>query len=100
MFRHLFHRQIQYLENRIYHLQEYLLQKPAKKQPFTHYEEEALFSADKLQVFTDMDEKEDFLSISLFSDNDSPEPFDTLYAFAEEANEAEPPNATENTIWI
>ncbi len=88
------------LENRIYHLQEYLLQKPAKKQPFTHYEEEALFSADKLQVFTDMDEKEDFLSISLFSDNDSPEPFDTLYAFAEEANEAEPPNATENTIWI
>ena len=47
-----------------------------------------------------MDEKEDFLSISLFSDNDSPEPIDTLYAFAEEADEAEPPNATENTIWI
>ena len=135
------------IENRIYTLQEYLLQKPPKKQPFIFYDEEEHFSITDLHVFKDVYEEEDFSindtriftdadeeedlssiklfnnneneetiedihvfeshynwieedlsSIYLFSDNDEQESIDNLYIFTGE--EAEPPNADKDTIWI
>lgn len=86
------------LENRIYTLQEYLLQKPPKKQPFIFYDEEEHFSIGDLHVFTDTGEEEDLSSASLFSDNDEQESLDDLYTFTGE--ETEPPNADKDTIWI
>ena len=86
------------IENRIYTLQEYLLSKPPKKQPFIYYDEEEHFSIGDLHVFTDIDEEEDLAIISLFSDNDEQESIDDLYMFTGE--EAELPNANEDTIWI
>lgn len=86
------------IENRIYTLQEYLLQKPLKKQPFICYDEEEHFSFGDLHIFTDTDEEEDLSSIKLFSDNDEEESIDDLYMFTGE--EGEPPNANEDTIWI
>lgn len=86
------------IENRIYNTQEYLLNKPPKKQPFIYYDEEEHFSMSDLHVFTDTDEAEDMSTIELFSDDDEEESTDNLYTFTGE--EAEPPNANEDTIWI
>lgn len=86
------------IENRIYNTQEYLLNKPPKKQPFIHYDEEEHFSTNELHVFTDTDEEEDLSSLELFSDDDEEESVDELYTFTGE--EAEPPNVNEDTIWI
>ncbi len=134
------------IENRIYNTQEYLLNKPPKKQPFIYYDEEEHFSMsglhvfhdvlieedfplDDIRVFTNTDEKEDLSSIKLFfkeneeamddihiystdidaieedisslavfSDNDEQESINDLYVFTGE--EAEPPDANEDTIWI
>ena len=86
------------IENRIYNLQEYLLQKPPKKQPFIYYEKEEHFPITDLHIFTDDDIEEDLSSISLFTDNDEPESIDNLYMFTGE--EAEPPDADKDTIWI
>ncbi len=86
------------IENRIYSLQDYLLSKPPKKQPFIYYDEEEHFSIGDLHVFTDTDEEEDISSITLFSDNETQESIDDLYTFTGE--EAEPPNVDKDTIWI
>jgi len=86
------------IENRIYNLQDYLLSKPPKKQPFVYYDEEEHFSIDDLHVFTDTDEEEDISSITLFSDNEIQESIDGLYIFTEE--EAEPTNVDKDMIWI
>lgn len=86
------------IENRIYTLQDYLLQKPPKKQPFIYFDEEEHFSIGDLHIFTDTDEEEDISSILLFSDNEKQESISDLYMFTGE--EAEPPNADEDTIWI
>ncbi len=86
------------IENRIYNLQDYLLNKPPKKQPSVYYDEEEHFSIGDLHVFTDTDEEEDVSSIALFSDNETQESIDDLYTFTGE--EAEPPNTDKNTIWI
>ncbi len=86
------------IENRIYNLQDYLLQKPPKKQPCTYYKEEEHFSIGELHIFTDTDEEENESSITLFSDNEIQESIDDLYTFTGE--EAEPPNADKDTIWI
>ncbi len=86
------------IENRIYTLQEYLLQKPPKKQPFIYYDEKEHFSVGELHVFTDTDDEEDSSSISLFSNNEIQESTNNLYIFSDE--EAEPPNVNKDTIWI
>lgn len=87
------------IENRIYKLQEYLLQKPPKKQPFIYYDEEVSFSIiGGLHIFTDSDEEEDLSSIVLFSNNDKEESIDNLFTFTGE--EAEPPNVNKDTICI
>lgn len=86
------------IENRIYNLQDYLLSKPPKKQPFVYYDEEEHFFINDLHMFTDTDEEEDVSSITLFSDNETQESIDDLYTFTGE--EAEPPNADKDTIWI
>lgn len=87
------------IENRIYNLQEHLLQKPPKKQPFIYYDEEEHFSVTNFHVFTDTEEEEDLSSILLFSDNDDNEGFMAqLYIFTGE--EGEPPNINKDTIWI
>jgi len=86
------------IENRIYSLQEHLLNKPPKKQPFIYYDEEEHFSIDDLHVFTDTDEEEEISDISLFSNNDDEEYMDNLYIFTGE--EAEPPVVDKDTIWI
>lgn len=86
------------IENRIYNTQEYLLNKPIKKQPFIYYDEEEHFSTSNLHVFTDTDKEEEISSIILFSDNEKQESIEELYTFTGE--ETEPPNITEDTIWI
>ena len=86
------------IENRIYTTQEYLLNKPPKKQPFIYYDEEEHFSMSNLHVFTDTEEEEDLSTIELFSDDNEQESTENLYTFTGE--EAEPPNANEDTIWI
>lgn len=86
------------IENRIYSIQEYLLSKPPKKQPFIYYDEEEHFSISELHIFTDTDVEEDLSSIELFSDDDEAESTDNFYTFTGE--EAEPPNINEDTIWI
>lgn len=86
------------IENRIYTLQEHLLNKPSKKQPFVFYDEEAHFPMTELKMFDDNDEEEDLSSVSLFSDNESQESTEELYTFTGE--EAEPPDVNEDTIWI
>lgn len=72
------------IENRIYNLQEHLLQKPQKKQPFIYYDLPKFFLASDLHifsnenyipinnihVFSDDDEEEDISLIKLFSDDD------------------------------
>lgn len=86
------------IENRIYNLQEYLLQKPQKKQPFIYYDEEERFSMDSIYIFSDHDEVENLDTISLFSDNDDTESIDNLLLFTDE--EQEPPDAETGNIWI
>lgn len=86
------------IENRIYTLQEHLLNKSPKKQPFVYYDEEVHFSIEELHIFSDTDEEEDLSDISLFSDNDEQESIDDLYTFTGE--EALPPDVDEDTIWI
>lgn len=86
------------IENRIYNLQEYLLSKPPKKQPFIYYNKEEYFSISDLHVFSDIDEEEDISSILLFSNNDTQESIDNLFLFTGE--EGTPPNVNKDTIWI
>ena len=86
------------IENRIYTLQEYLLQKPPKKQPFIYYDEEIRFPMEELHIFSDTDEEEDLSSILLFSEDEDPESIADLYTFTGE--EAEPPVVNKDTIWI
>ena len=86
------------IENRIYTLQDYLLQKPLKNQPFIYYDEEERFSINNLHIFTDTDEEEDLSSISLFSDNEESESIDSIFMCT--GKEGEPSDVTEDTIWI
>ena len=78
--------------------QEYLLQKPPKKQPFIYYDEEIHFPMEELHIFSDTDEEEDLSSILLFSEDEEPESIEDLYTFTGE--EAEPPVVNKDTIWI
>lgn len=93
------------IENRIYKLQKYLLQKPSKSQPFTYYDGKAYPPLD-ITLFSDCDEVETLNSIKLFhSDNESDgEGLDSLHVFVNDEEldkeELEPPNIDENTIWI
>lgn len=93
------------IENRIYNLQEYLLSKSPKKQPFIYYDEKAYPPPD-IVIFSDTDEIEDLDNIKLFhSDNeDDLEDFECLHVFTNdeelEKEELEPPNLNEDTIWI
>ncbi|MCM1134368.1 MAG: hypothetical protein NC400_02230 [Clostridium sp.] len=86
------------IENRIYTLQEYLLKKPPKKQPFIYYDEEVYYPIDELHIFNDTEDEENLADISLFSDNDEEESIENVCTFTGE--EAEPPGADESTIWI
>lgn len=86
------------IENRIYNLQEYLLSKPPKKQPFVYYDEEVSYPFGELQIFSDTGEEEDMDSIFMFSDEDEQESVDGIELFTGE--EKEPPDATLGTIWI
>lgn len=91
------------IENRIYTLQEYLLQKPPKKQPFIFYDDEEHFSITDLHifedvyeeedfsindthVFTDTDEEEDLSSIKLFNNNENEETIEDIYVFESHYN--------------
>lgn len=86
------------IENRIYALQEHLLNKPPKKQPFIFYDDEVHFPLSVLNMFDNNNEEENLSSVSLFSDNDEQESIDDLYIFTGE--EAEPHAVNEDTIWI
>ncbi len=86
------------IENRIYTLQEYLLQKPQKKQPFIYYDEEERISIGNLHVFTDTDEEEDVSVIVLSSDDNTQESIDNLYMFTGE--KGEPLIVDKDMIWI
>jgi len=77
------------IENRIYTLQEYLLQKPQKKQPFIFYDEEEHFSIGDLHIFEDVYEEEDF-SINdtrIFTDTDEEEDLSSIKLFNNDENE-------------
>lgn len=77
------------IENRIYTLQEYLLQKPPKKQPFIFYDEEEHFSINDLHVFEDEYEEEDF-SINdthIFTDIEEEEDLSFIKLFNNDENE-------------
>ncbi len=86
------------IENRIYALQEHLLNKPPKKQPFVYYDEEVHFPMDELKMFDNNDTEEDISSIAIFDDNDVQESIEELYTFTGE--EAEPPDMDNDMIWI
>lgn len=77
------------IENRIYTLQEHLLQKPPKKQPFIFYDEEEHFSISNLHIFEDVYEEEDF-SINdtrIFTDTDEEEDLSSIKLFNNDENE-------------
>ncbi len=91
------------IENRLYTLQEYLLQKPPKKQPFIFYDEEEHFSISDLHVFkdiyeeedfsindtrifTDTEEEEDLSSIKLFNNNENEESIEDIHVFESHYN--------------
>ena len=75
------------IENRIYNLQEHLLQKPPKKQPFAYYDlpdyfyisELCIFSNENytainnIHIFSDTDEEEDISLIKLSDDDENEE---------------------------
>lgn len=101
------------IENRISNLQEYLLNKPSKINPFFYYDKRGY----GILIFSDTDEEEDLNLIKLFSpeeteymdintiyvyeDQDSPENLHIFINDTEmELDEIEPPVITENTIWI
>lgn len=86
------------IENRIYTLQDHLLNKPPKKQPFIFYDEEVHFSIDELKMFDENNEEEDTSSIAIFSDKDEQESIEDLFIFTGE--EAEPPDMEKDMIWI
>lgn len=86
------------IENRIYTLQEHLLNKPPKKQTFIFYDEEVHFSIDELKMFDENNEEEDTSSIAIFSDKDEQESIEDLFIFTGE--EAEPPDMEKDMIWI
>lgn len=86
------------IENRIHNTQEYLRNKPPKKQPFLFYDVEECFPIGTLRVFTDTDEEENLSSIALFADTGEPESLDGLLLFT--GTESEPPSADMDTIWI
>ena len=86
------------IENRIYTLQEYLLDKPPKTQPFIYHNEEVRFSMEELHIFSDTEEEEDLLSFLLFSGEEFQESIDDLYVYTGE--ESEPPIVDSATIWI
>ena len=100
------------IENRIYNLQEYLLQKPPKKQPFLYYNEKVHPSVHTLSLFSDKDEQENIGLARLFSDADVQEQLESLYIFADDSEEGkkpfmyhieeekEPSLGTGKTIWI
>ena len=91
------------IENRIYNLQEYLLQKPTKKQPFIYYAEKR-YPPLEISVFTDTDEEEDLETIRWFSNDNVSESLETLHVFINdnelEKEEIEPSLVTKDTIWI
>lgn len=60
------------IENRIYNLQEHLLNKPPKKQPFIYYDEEERFSISDIHVFFNIERQEDYLisDIHVFTDTE------------------------------
>lgn len=78
------------IENRIYNTQEYLLQKPPKKQPFIYYNEEEHFSMSDLHVFHDILIEEDFPidDIRVFANTDVEEDLSSIKLFSEENEEA------------
>lgn len=101
------------IENRICNLQEYLLKKPSKLNPFFYYDKKGY----GILIFSDMDEEEDLNLIKLFlsdeseymdvnsiyvyEDQDSPENLHVFTGDTEmEPDEIEPSAFTENTIWI
>ncbi|MDE6419338.1 MAG: hypothetical protein K2K87_02290 [Lachnospiraceae bacterium] len=86
------------IENRIFHLQEYVLGKPPKKQPFFYYDSLIRYLFGTLQIFTDLEAEEDTAAIFLFSDLDEQESTDGLELLTEE--EEEPPLITADMIWI
>ena len=99
------------IENRIYNLQEYLLQKPPKEQPFLYYNEKIYPSVHTLSLFSDKDEQENIGLVRLFSDADTQEQLESLYIFAGDSEdgepfiyyveeEKEPSLVTNKTIWI
>ncbi len=86
------------IENRIAALQEHLLQKPPKKQPFLYYDEEEYYPMEDIHIFTDTEEEEDLTVISLFTDDDEQESINRLFMIVTE--KGQPPNADGTTIWI
>ncbi|MCM1100140.1 MAG: hypothetical protein NC079_00685 [Clostridium sp.] len=88
------------IENRIDSLQDYLLSKPVKQQPFCYYEEKTY----GVSIFSDTDSEEPLKSILLFSADDTADPFEMLCIFIGDTemtkDELEPPHVTQNTIWI
>lgn len=103
------------IENRIYNLQNYLLQKPMKKQPFIYYNKKGY----GIRIFSDTDVEEDLEMIKLFSSDeteenidikslyifDNSESLDNLYVYIndteeQEQDDIEPSIITEDTIWI
>ncbi len=101
------------IENRIRNLQEYLLKKPSKLNPFFYYDKKGY----GILIFSDINEEEDLNLIKLFSP-DSSEYMDvnTIYVYEDQASsenlhvfindtemkpdETEPPVFTDHTIWI
>ncbi len=74
------------IENRIYSLQEYLLNKPPKKQPFIYHDEEEHFSINDIHIFYDLEKEEDFLikDTRVFTDTEEEEDISSIRSFTED----------------
>lgn len=79
------------IENRIYNLQEYLLQKPPKKQPFLYYNEKIYPSVYTLSLFSDKNEQENIGLVKLFSDTDIQDQSESLYIFTNDNEDNKQP---------
>ena len=91
------------IENRIFNLQEYLLSKPLKEQPFIYYNELKNDIATELHVFDDTDIEEDINSIIIFSDDNEEKDLLSNYYLMVIDEEEEPPDQLmvgNDTIWI
>ncbi len=76
------------IENRIYNTQEYLLNKPPKKQPFVYFDEEEHYPINNLHIFAYIEEEDTPMNrLYVFTDTDIDEDLSLIKLFENNVDE-------------